>query len=119
MKDELEKENSELSKSELSKIRREVEHGEKYLAGLEKLDRKPDAVILFGSHDEKIAVKEAKKMGVTIIALTDTNADPTLIDYPIPANDDATKSVKLIAELFAAAINESKPAPVEKKENGK
>ena len=99
---------SELSKSELSKIRKEVEHGEKYLGGLDKFDRKPDALILFGSHDEKIAVKEASKIGVPIIALVDTNADPTAVDYPIPANDDATKSVKLFAELFAAIINESK-----------
>lgn len=106
-REELENPNTGLSKSELSKIRREVEHGEKYLAGLEKLTRKPDALILFGSHDEKNAVKEAKVVGIPIIALVDTNADPTLVDYPVPANDDATKSVKLFADLFAAIINES------------
>lgn len=107
-KEELENPNSELTKSELSKIRKEVEHGEKYLGGLDKFERKPDALILFGSHDEKNAVKEAKKINVPIIALVDTNADPTLVDYPIPANDDATKSVKLFAELFAKIINEAK-----------
>ena len=117
-KEELENPNSELSKSELSKIRKEVEHGEKYLGGLDKFERKPDALILFGSHDEKIAAREAKKVGVPIVALVDTNADPTGIDYPIPANDDATKSVKLFAELFAAIITESKLNKVvkEKKE---
>jgi len=111
-KDELENPKTELSKSELSKVRQAVERGEKFLGGLVGLERKPDALILFGSHDEKNAVKEATKTGVPIIALTDTNTDPTLVDYPIPANDDATKSVKLFAEFFAAVINDAKSKKV-------
>jgi small subunit ribosomal protein S2 len=107
-KEELENENTVLTKSELSKIRKEVGRGEKYLGGLINLDRKPDALLLFGSYDEKIAVKEAKRVGISIVATVDTNADPTIIDYPIPANDDATKSVKLFAQLFAQTISEAR-----------
>ncbi len=114
-KEELESTTTELSKSELSKVRREVERGEKYLGGLVSLDRKPDGLILFGSHDEKNAVKEAKKIGLPIIAVTDTNTDPTVIDYPVPANDDATKSVKLISEYLASVIKESVPKKIEDK----
>jgi len=108
-KDELENPQTELTKSELSKVRQSVERGEKFLGGLVGLERKPDALILFGSHDEKNAVREAKKTGIPVIALVDTNADPELVDYSVPANDDATKSVKLFAELFAALIKEAKP----------
>ena len=109
-KEELDKPDSELSKSELSKIGKEVEHGEKYLGGLDKFERKPDVLILFGSHDEKIAAKEAKKIGVPIVALVDTNADPTVIDYPIPANDDAISAVGYIIEKVKETIINSKQA---------
>ena len=104
---------ADLSKSLLSKVRRDVERGEKYLGGLTEMNAKPDGLILFGSHDEKNAVLEAKKIGLPIIALVDTNADPTVIDLPIPANDDATKSVKMIAEYLASVINEAKPKKTE------
>lgn len=108
-REELESEASKaLSKSELSKLRKEVARGEKFLGGLVGLEKQPDALILFGSHDEKNALKEAKNNGIPVIALVDTNADPTLVEYPIPANDDATKSVKLFAELFAKAIKEAR-----------
>lgn len=102
--EELAKENSEFTKNELSKIRKEVDRGEKFLGGLVNMDKKPDVLILFGSHDEKNALHEAKGSDIKVVALVDTNADPTLVDYAIPANDDATKSVKLIADLFAKAI---------------
>ena len=114
-KAELSNENTILNKSELSKVRKDVARGEKFLEGLIPLVKKPDILILFGSHDEKNAVKEAKVTGAKIVALTDTNADPSIIDFPIPANDDATKSVKLFAELFAKTINENK-VKVEKQE---
>lgn len=110
---EIEKTDSELSKSELSKLRREIERGEKYLGGLSELERKPDGLILFGAHDEKNAIKEAQKVKLPIVALVDTNADPNSVDYPIPANDDATKSVKLIAEYLAKVIAEAKPKKIE------
>jgi len=116
-KAELENPNTTLNKSELSKIRKDVARGEKFLEGLIPLVKKPDILILFGSHDEKNAVKEAKVVGAKIVALCDTNADPSIIDFPIPANDDATKSVKLFAELFAKAINENKVKKEEAKSN--
>jgi small subunit ribosomal protein S2 len=100
-------EQSELNKSELSKLRKEVARGEKFLGGLVNLDKKPDALILFGSHDEKNALREAKVANIPVIALVDTNADPTAVEFPIPANDDATKSVKLFSELFAKTIREA------------
>jgi len=112
-KEELENPESELTKSELSKIRKEVARGEKYLGGLIGLDKKPDVLLLFGSYDEKNAIREAQKETIKTVAVVDTNADPTEIDYPIPGNDDATKSIKLFAELFAKAINENKPAKEE------
>lgn len=101
-------EKSDLPKSELSKLRKEVARGEKFLGGLVNMDRKPDVLVLFGSHDETNALREAKNEGIKIVAIVDTNADPSIIDYPIPANDDATKSVKLFAELFATAIKEAR-----------
>lgn len=108
-REELENEASSLlNKSELSKLRKDVARGEKFLGGLVDLDRKPDGLILFGSHDEKNALKEAKCDHIPVIALVDTNADPTEVDFPIPANDDATKSVKLFAELFAKTIREAR-----------
>jgi small subunit ribosomal protein S2 len=104
-KEELENEAARaLSKSELTKLRKEVARGEKFLGGLVGLEKQPDALILFGSHDEKNALKEARTNNIPVIAIVDTNADPSLVDYPIPANDDATKSVKLFAELFAKTI---------------
>ncbi|MFA7253681.1 MAG: 30S ribosomal protein S2 [Patescibacteria group bacterium] len=106
-KEELEK-NNDLPKSELSKLRKEVARGEKFLGGLVGMDRKPDALILFGSYDEKIALREAKGINIPVVAVVDTNADPNAVEYPIPANDDATKSVKLIADTFARAIKEAK-----------
>ena len=78
------------------------------MGGLVSLERKPDALILFGSFDEKIALHEARTEKIPVIALTDTNADPTKVDYPIPANDDATKSIELFANLFSNTIKENR-----------
>ncbi|MCX6808080.1 MAG: 30S ribosomal protein S2 [Candidatus Berkelbacteria bacterium] len=107
---------SALTKAELSKVRKEVARGEKFLGGLVNLDRKPDVLVLFGSHDEKNALAEAKVAGIPVVALVDTNTNPTVVEYPIPANDDATKSVTLFANLFADVIKEAreKSAKVEK-----
>ena len=102
---------SRMSKTELSRLRKEVARGDKLFGGLINLDRKPEILVLFGSHDEKNALKEAQNQGVKVVALVDTNADPSFVDYPVPANDDATKSVKLLVNLFAKAIGDSKPKP--------
>jgi small subunit ribosomal protein S2 len=72
--------------------------------GIKKLEKLPDAVFILDMEKEKLAVKEAKKMGIKIIAISHTNADPTLADFPIPANDDAISSVKYILEKVKEAI---------------
>ncbi|HOX40704.1 MAG TPA: 30S ribosomal protein S2 [bacterium] len=108
-KEDLATNSENLPKSELSKLAKLVARGEKFFAGIAGLTRKPDILLLFGSYDEKNALHEATVEGVKTVAVTDTNADPTAVDYAIPANDDATKSVGVIAKLFANAINEAKP----------
>jgi len=102
-----------LSKIEQNKIKEKMEKLERIFGGLSNLKKRPDILFLIGSHDEQIALKEAKNQGVKIVALTDTNADPVGIDWPIPANDDATKSIKIMVDTFAKAIAEVKPASVE------
>jgi small subunit ribosomal protein S2 len=83
------------------------------------MERKPDGLILFGSHDEKIALHEANLEKIAVIALTDTNTNPNDVDFPIPANDDATKSVNLFANLFAQTIKEAKEKSKVQAVNGK
>lgn len=107
-KTELEENSSKLSKKELSKLRDKTEKGEKLFGGIVNLTKKPDAFILIGSHDEKNALLEARIDKIPTIAIVDSNADPTLVTYPIPANDDATKSIELFANLFAQVIKENK-----------
>lgn len=104
----LAEENTKLNKKELSKLREVVEKGNKLFGGLVDLDKKPDALFLIGAHDEKNALREAKNENIPVIALVDTNSDPTVIDYPIPANDDATKSLELFAGVFSKTILQNK-----------
>ena len=108
MKDALDNNTENLSKKELSKIREKVEKGDKLFGGLVNMTKKPDAFIVIGAHDEKNTIKEATIEGVPVIALVDTNSDPTQVEFPIPANDDATKSIELFADLFARVIKENK-----------
>ena len=109
--------NSKLSKKELSKLREVTEKGEKLFGGLVTLEKKPDAMILLGAHDEKNALREANLEKIPVIAMVDTNMDPTSIDYPIPANDDATKSIELFAGLFSRIIKENKGLAKAKEEH--
>lgn len=107
-KEELEKNQEKLSKKEQSKLREKIAKGETLFGGIVDLTKKPDAFILIGAHDEKNALHEAKIDKIPVVALVDTNCDPTSIDYPIPANDDATKSLDLFTNLFAQVIKENK-----------
>lgn len=116
-KAELEKGSENLSKKELSKLRDKVEKGEKLFGGIVNLTKKPDAFILIGSHDEKNALLEARIDEIPTIAIVDSNADPTLVTFPIPANDDATKSIELFAHLFAQVIKENKSLAKAKENN--
>ena len=79
---------------------------EKYLGGLKNMSALPAAVFIIDPAMETIAVQEAKKLGLPIIAITDTNCDPDVIDFPIPGNDDAIRSIKLITARVADAVVE-------------
>ncbi len=95
-----------LTKKEASKLALEIEKLEKYLGGIEEMDRLPGALFIVDSRKEKIAVSEARKLGIPIVAIVDTNCDPDEIDYLIPGNDDAIRAVKLISGTIADAIIE-------------
>jgi len=92
------------TKKEQLMLDRERQKLEKYLAGLKEMGRLPGALFVIDARKEAIAVKEANKLGIPVIAIADTNADPDVIDYPVPGNDDAIRSVALITSAIADAI---------------
>ncbi len=96
----------QLKKKERLMKTREREKLEKILTGIQDMARLPGAVFVVDIRREHIAVREAKKLGIPIVAIVDTNCDPDLVDYPIPANDDAVKSVDLITGVIASAVVE-------------
>lgn len=100
----------QMKKRDKVRLQKEIEKGDRLVGGLIGVNREPNVIILIGVHDELNAISEAKKAGVTTIGIVDTNADPDLVDFPIPANDDATKSIGLFADLFAKTIKENKSA---------
>ena len=93
-----------LSKKEVARLERERKKLEKNLLGIKEIEQCPDALFVVDSRQETIAVKEAAKLKIPIIAIVDTNSDPDLIDYIIPGNDDALRSIRLFAETVADAI---------------
>ena len=95
-----------LRKKEALSIRREAEKLEKYLGGIKMMNGLPSVLFVIDPHNEHIAVNEARKLHIPIVALTDTNCDPDLIDFVIPGNDDALRSIKLIASRVADACIE-------------
>jgi small subunit ribosomal protein S2 len=101
---------SRFTKKERLDIDRTIEKLEMKVGGLRNMTRLPDALFIWDIKNEKIAVEEARKKNIPIIAVCDTNADPTLINYPIPANDDATKTIKLIMSAVDEAITAGKAA---------
>lgn len=96
------------TKKERLLIEREIQKLEKLFEGIKNLKKMPEAVFVMDINHDKIVVKEARIMGVKVVGLVDTNADPSLIDYPIPSNDDAIKAISLMANLIASAINDGK-----------
>src|SRR3954453_5779876 len=96
----------QLLKKEVSKLEKERERLEKYLGGLKGMGAVPHAVFVIDPHQELIAISEARKLGVPIVAITDTNCDPDLIDFVIPGNDDAIRSIRLITSRVADACVE-------------
>ncbi len=104
---------NKISNIEQNKVKEKAAKLERIFGGLAGLKKRPDILFLIGAHDEQIALKEAKNQGIKVVALVDTNADPRDIDWPIPANDDATKSIQLMVDTFAKAIAEVKPKATE------
>ena len=99
-----------LVKHEVLQRRREREKLDSSLGGIKSLDRLPDALFVIDIGHEDIAVKEAKKLGIPVVAVVDTNYDPNLVDYAIPGNDDAIRAVQLYARAAADAVLEGKAA---------
>lgn len=89
-------------------IDREIAKLERLFGGIASLQKLPDMLFIVGTHEEATAVREAVRMGIPICGITDTNSDPTIIDYPIPANDDAVKSIGLIVGVVEKAVEEGK-----------
>ena len=96
-----------LPKKEVIKLRLEIEKLEKYLGGIQNMKKLPAALFIVDPRKERIAVSEAKKLNIPIVAIVDTNGDPENIDYPIAANDDAVKSIKVIMDTFLEAIKDA------------
>lgn len=97
-----------LPKKEVIKLRLEIEKLEKFLGGIKDMKQLPGALFIVDPRKERIAVAEAKKLGIPIVAIVDTNCDPDEIDYVIPGNDDAIRAVKLISATMANAIIEGR-----------
>ena len=97
-----------LPKKEVTKLNLEIEKLEKFLGGVKTMDRLPGALFIVDPRKEKIAVAEAKKLHIPIVAIVDTNCDPYDIDYIIPGNDDAIRAVKLISGAMANAYLEGR-----------
>ncbi len=97
-----------LPKKEALSLRREYEKLARNLGGLRHLDKQPDAVYILDTKKEEIAVREAKKLGIPIVAVLDTNCDPDDVDYAIPGNDDAIRSGALLTRVIADAVIEGK-----------
>ena len=95
-----------LPKKEVTKLNLEIEKLEKFMGGIKEMKEMPGALFIVDPRKERIAVAEAKKLGIPIVAIVDTNCDPDEIDYVIPGNDDAIRAVKLIAGAIANAIIE-------------
>ena len=95
-----------LPKKEVTKLNLEIEKLEKFMGGIKEMKEMPGALFIVDPRKERIAVAEAKKLGIPIVAIVDTNCDPDEIDYVIPGNDDAIRAVKLISGAMANAIIE-------------
>jgi small subunit ribosomal protein S2 len=97
-----------LSKKEVAKLRLELEKLERFLGGIKDMKGMPGAIFVVDPKKEKIAIKEARILGIPVVGIVDTNCDPDDVDYIIPANDDAIRAVKLIAGKMADAVIEGK-----------
>ncbi len=95
------------TKREASRMDKERQKLEKVFSGIKEMDRLPSLVFIVDTNKERIAVAEANRLGIPIVGIVDTNCDPDLIRYPVPGNDDALRSIKLIAKVVADAVAEA------------
>lgn len=95
-----------ITKKERSSLAREHVKMTKHLGGIEQLNRLPSAVFIVDIHHEHLALAEAKKLGIKTFGMVDTNSDPTLVDFPVPSNDDASKAISYVVNYLVSAINE-------------
>lgn len=101
------------TKKEQANLLKKKERLDNFLGGIKEMKKLPDAIFVVDPLEEHNAVAEAKKLGIPVFALIDTNADPDIIDYPIPSNDDAVRSIKLMVSLVADAVVEAKGGVLE------
>jgi small subunit ribosomal protein S2 len=99
-----------LPKKEVIKLERERKHLQTNLAGIKSMTRLPDALFVIDSNKEQIAVREARKLGIPVVAVVDTNCDPSEVDYVIPGNDDALRAIRLFASKVADSVAEGSQA---------
>jgi small subunit ribosomal protein S2 len=95
-----------LPKKEVIKLERERKHLQANLAGIKNMNRLPDAIFVIDSNKEQIAVREARKLGIPVVAVVDTNCDPSEVDYVIPGNDDALRAIRLFTSKISESIAE-------------
>ena len=105
--DQLSKENLGFTKKEILKFTKEREKLKRSLGGISEMKKTPDLIFIIDTNIESLAVAEAKKLGIPIIAVLDTNSDPTGIDFPIPGNDEARRSINLYCELLKNTIKDA------------
>jgi small subunit ribosomal protein S2 len=103
-----------LPKKEVIKLERERKHLEANLAGIKEMSRLPDTIFVIDSNKEQIAVREARKLGIPVVAVVDTNCDPSEVDYVIPGNDDALRAIRLFASKIADSVIEGAQAATDK-----
>ena len=102
-----------LSKKEASRKTKKLSRLNHYLGGIKNMRYLPKVIFIVDTKKEELAIKEAKKLGIKVIGLVDTNGDPSDLDFPIPGNDDAIRAIKLICSVFANAVLEGSEAGVE------
>lgn len=97
-----------LTKKEVGSLKKEREKLNRNLAGIRTMNRIPNAIFVIDARKEEIAIKEARKLGLAVISVLDTNCDPDLVDFPIPGNDDAIRAIKLVSTVIADAVKEGR-----------
>ncbi len=97
-----------LTKKEALMLTRKEEKLELYLGGIKEMNKLPDMMFVLDAVKEKIAIAEARRLGIKVVAPLDTNCDPDVVDFPIPGNDDAIRSIQLFCNEMAEAMNEGR-----------